>query len=109
MQGEKKGHDYGPSWGDFCHALEDFCSATGKLAMVEVTRVPRASGGCNLYFRVIAFSGYDHCVRVGERGEGHSWPANEWTTVPSMLWALLYRIDKRMADDQALAESQASF
>lgn len=109
MVGEKKGHDYGPSWGDFCNELTHFVSAHEKMALVEIARTPRADGACCLYFRVVCFTSWDKGFRVGERGEGHSWPANEWTTVPAMLFALLHRLDHRLEEERLVAEQQAMF
>jgi len=109
LKGYKKGHDYGPSWGDFCEQMEHFASAHDKLVCVEVARTPRSNGAVVLYFRVVVFTRWEKSAKVNERGEGHSWPANEWSTVPAMLCALLHRLDHRLTEERMTAEAQASF
>lgn len=109
MLGYKKGHDYGPSWGDFCQRMGEFASAHDKLVCVEVARTSRSDGTDVLYFRVVVFTRWEKSAKVNERGEGHSWPANEWSTVPSMLCALLHRLDYRLEAERLTAEAQASF
>lgn len=109
MQGYKKGHDYGPSWGDFCEALDTYVRTSNRMACVEVARVEKPNGAVRLYFRVVSFTCWKHGLKVAERAEGHEWPANEWSTVPSMLWALLARLEGREEAERQLAEAQASF
>jgi len=109
MKGYKNGHDYGPSWGDFCEQMELFAQAHDKMVLVETARTPRSNGSVCLYFRVVVFTRWEKGNRVGERGEGHSWPANEWSTVPAMLCALLHRLDYRLEQERMSAEVQASF
>jgi hypothetical protein len=109
MQGYKKGHDYGPSWGEFCEALTNYCEASGRMACVEVARTAPAFGACRLYFRVVSFTRWERGVKVAERAEGHQWPANEWATVPAMLWALLHRLEAREEELRLQAEAQAAF
>lgn len=109
MKGYKNGHDYGPSWGDLCEQMEDFARANDKMVLYEIARTARTNGTDCLYFRLVAFTRWDGHRKVGERGEGHSWPANEWSTVPAMLCALLHRLDHRLAQEALAAEQQASF
>ena len=109
MKGYKNGHDYGPSWGDFCNELTEFIRTHQKMALVEIARCEGANQSFHLYFRVVCFTRWEKGFRVGERGEGHSWPANEWSTVPAMLFALLHRLDYRLTEEREISEAQAHF
>lgn len=109
MKGYKNGHDYGPSWSDLCVQIEEFARANDKMVTMEIARTARTNGTDCLYFRVVCFTRWEKGNRVGERGEGHAWPAVEWSTVPAMLCALLHRLDYRLSQERITAEAQASF
>lgn len=109
MQGYKKGHDYGPTWRDVFEQIQAFRSSTNRLVKVEMALTAPANGPGCLYWRVVSYTRDNGKHLEGERAEGHAWPASEWATVPAMLWALLYRLEYRLTQEQMSAEAQAHF
>jgi len=101
--------EYGPSWRDVHVAIKQLADDHQKAVYVLCGRTVGQNAPERLFFRVVAERIGGAGQMEGQTARGHTWPANEWKTVPAMLLALIHQLDFALTEAREKAEREAAF
>lgn len=101
--------EYGPSWYDVKNHILEVRKAHNRPITIELSVVETGKRPPYLYLTVVSYDVSDPNKHVRSTATGHEWPSGDWKTMPAMILALLFMLDEKLTDYEALKARQSAF